>query len=254
MFHAPRWSPDGRWIVLSSNIGGDEEIWVTSADGAIKRQLTDNDVNDSGADWTGDGRAITFVRETSAGPERLMMDPDGANVRPATRTATHAGRFVVEERKTASGQAVYAREARTGAEHRLSTTGWAEQPAASPDGQRIIFEQRESAHVDIMSSDVALWDARSRTVTVLGRGTDPSWFPDGRRILFKAPGPDKRTLWITIQDLDRGTRVPLAPGVHPHLSPDGRNIVFMNLGEPRSDVYLMAADDGANRRCLTCGW
>jgi hypothetical protein len=34
MFHYPRWSPDGNWIVLTSNIDGDdEEVWLISADG-----------------------------------------------------------------------------------------------------------------------------------------------------------------------------------------------------------------------------
>jgi Tol biopolymer transport system component len=47
MFHAPRWSPDGKWLVLSSNVDGpDEEIWLVSADGKTRRKLTDNGVAD----------------------------------------------------------------------------------------------------------------------------------------------------------------------------------------------------------------
>ena len=43
MFHYPRWSPDGRWLVMTSNIdgGSDEEVWVVSADGVSKASSDD---------------------------------------------------------------------------------------------------------------------------------------------------------------------------------------------------------------------
>ena len=83
MFHYPRWSPDGRWLVMTSNIdgGGDEEVWVVSADGVSRRQLTTNDVADTAADWLPDGRSIVFERKSATGVETLAMDADGANVR-----------------------------------------------------------------------------------------------------------------------------------------------------------------------------
>ena len=89
MFHYPRWSPDGRWLVMTSNIdgGGDEEVWVVSADGVSKRRLTTNDVADTAADWLPDGRSIVFERQTATGVETLAMDMDGKNVRAYTPDA-----------------------------------------------------------------------------------------------------------------------------------------------------------------------
>ena len=41
MFHYPRWSPDGRWLVVTSNVDGgqDEEVWIVSTDGRTRRCL-----------------------------------------------------------------------------------------------------------------------------------------------------------------------------------------------------------------------
>ena len=83
MFHYPRWSPDGRWLVLTTNVdgGADEEVWIVSKDGATRRRLTSNDAGDTAADWAPDGRSIIFERQTPAGVKSLVMDLDGANVR-----------------------------------------------------------------------------------------------------------------------------------------------------------------------------
>ena len=110
MFHYPRWSPDGQWLVMTSNIdgGGDEEVWVVSADGVSRRRLTTNDVADTAADWLPDGRSIVFERQTAAGVETLAMDADGANVRAYVPDAArlkqlrlaNGGKTVAERRST----------------------------------------------------------------------------------------------------------------------------------------------------------
>lgn len=81
-------------------------------------------------------------------------------------------------------------------------------------------------------------------------GTDPSWSPDGRSVLFKAWDAADRQLWITVASLD-GTARRLAAGVHPHWSPDGRRIAFLRDEAGRTDIWIMD-EDGGNQRCLTC--
>ena len=259
MFHYPRWSPDGRWLVMTSNIDGgdDEEVWVVSADGVSKRRLTANDVADTAADWLPDGRSIVFERRAGGGVEALAMDIDGKNVRAYVPDAARLkqlrlanGGRTVAERSSQDGQAIYVKDA--SGERRIGQKRWSEQPSLSPDGRYVLLEQREDPH-EILASDIALWDSKTDTVKVLARGTDPSWSPDGRMVLFKGPAEATGELQITILDITSGALRTLAAGVHPQFSPDGREIVYMTDDAHRADVYVIRAD-GSAKRCVTCAW
>ena len=259
MFHYPRWSPDGQRLVLTTNIegGDDEEVWVMSRDGSSRRRLTENDVADTGADWLPDGHSIVFQRHGKDGVETLAMGADGSNVRPYAPDALRllqlrrSDRGVsVEERATGDGQAVYFKDA--SGERRVGRLRWSEQPALSSDTTRVIFEQRQDPN-DILSSEIAVWDSRTNTVKVMARGTDPSWSPDDRTLLFKAPLDTGDGLQIVTMDALSGAKRTLAPGVHPQFSPDGRDIVYMTNDPDRTEVYVVRAD-GSERRCLTCSW
>jgi Tol biopolymer transport system component len=259
MFHYPRWSPDGRWLVMTSNVDGgdDEDVWVVSADGVSKRRLTTNDVADTAADWLPDGRSIVFERHTATGVETLAMSADGTNVRAYVPDAARLkqlrlanGGKTVAERRSQDGQAVYVKDA--SGERRIGQKRWSEQPSLSPDGRYAILEQRQDPH-EILSSEIALWDSTTDSVKVLARGTDPSWSPDGRTILFKAPAEATGELQIAILDITSGALRTLAAGVHPQFSPDGREIVYMTDDAHRTDVYVTRAD-GSAKRCVTCAW
>jgi Tol biopolymer transport system component len=253
MFHYPRWSPDGKWLVMTANVDGDdEEVWIVSSDGKERRKLTDNAVADTNADWHPDGTRIVFERHGADGVKRLMMNIDGTQVRDADVQRSHAvAGLVVEERRTADRQAIVVIE-KDGKVRRISEVGWAEQPSVSPDGRFIVFEQRESPH-EILSSDIAIWDVRRGSLRILARGTDPSWTPDSRSVVFKTPRPPNNSLFIAIADVESGKVRLLAPGVHPHLSPDGRWIAFMADRQDRADVHVIGTD-ATRERCLTCSW
>jgi Tol biopolymer transport system component len=258
MFHYPRWSPDGRWLVLTTNVdgGADEEVWIVSKDGATRRRLTSNDAGDTAADWAPDGRSIIFERQTPAGVKSLVMDLDGANVRDYVPDSQRlkqlrlmAGDLVVEERATSDGQAVYVRD--SNGNRRIGNARWSEQPAISPDGRYVVFEEREDPH-DILASNIVLWDSKTNVSKIVSRGTDPSWSPDGNMLMFKVPGAKDELQIVTFDVSTRGTRV-VSAGVHPQFSPDGTEVVFMTNDPNRTDVYIVRVD-GSAKRCLTCGW
>jgi len=62
----PKWSPDGKWIVHASNEGLDSkkrknfDIWLMTADGSQKTQLTTNGSRDDGPCWDYTGKFIYF--------------------------------------------------------------------------------------------------------------------------------------------------------------------------------------------------
>jgi TolB protein len=67
---APAWSPDGRQIAFESDLDGDREIYVTTADGSNVRQITHNTRSDEGPAWSPDGKQFAF----SSGAGDLVLD------------------------------------------------------------------------------------------------------------------------------------------------------------------------------------
>jgi TolB protein len=79
------WSPDGRWIVYSTNYGGlsQPNIFVVSAEGGEPIRVTYNEASEDGApSWSPDGRWIAFEshvdpRETSPSALWRIAAPAG---------------------------------------------------------------------------------------------------------------------------------------------------------------------------------
>ena len=79
----PSWSPDGRFLVYSSDRSGNLDIWVQAVDG-IATRVTSSQAPESYPAWSPDGRLIAFTREgtgagifvvrAAGGPEKQIAD------------------------------------------------------------------------------------------------------------------------------------------------------------------------------------
>src|SRR5688572_7467889 len=143
MYHAPRWSPDGQWILASANRDGDTEIYLVRADGGELRQLTRNNVADDGAQWSNDGRRIVFQSERSGMPARYSMNPDGSDPRPEPADSVVArspdgATLIFESVRDGRARLFAMRADRTGVRE-IVTARYSEQPGFSPDEKMIVF-------------------------------------------------------------------------------------------------------------------
>src|SRR5262249_17807900 len=57
----PRWSPDSKRILFTSNRSGDNQLWVIDVSGGEARQLTTISTEADNAVWSSDGKLIAFV-------------------------------------------------------------------------------------------------------------------------------------------------------------------------------------------------
>lgn len=78
---SPDWSPDGAWIVYTSERKDGTELFLVDTTGSEVRRLTDRPGNDGGADWSPDGRYLAFTSDREQGHGIYIMDADGSNVR-----------------------------------------------------------------------------------------------------------------------------------------------------------------------------
>ncbi len=95
----------------------------------------------------------------------------------------------------------------------------------SPDGLKIAFESTRdgTGGIFVMNAD------GSSPVLIASPGSDPSWSPDGSRILYRGP----EGLVIVGADGSNPAPVPLAnPGIQAVWSPDGSRIALVLRGGP----------------------
>lgn len=65
---SPRFSPDGRRVAFSSNVGATRQILVADADGRNAVQVTDDVHMNFSPAWSPDGRSLAFVSYRGQGP------------------------------------------------------------------------------------------------------------------------------------------------------------------------------------------
>jgi Tol biopolymer transport system component len=123
--------------------------------------------------------------------------------------------------------------------------------AWSPDSRSLAGVLVTAYHYGGVSSQLWVSQGRARTLYVGGLIGQPSWSPDGSRIVFS----DLATRKAYVVDLDGGNaRALLDSADQPVWSPDGQRLAYVVLDEGRQNVGLaLARADGSGQRLLTKG-
>ena len=290
--YRPSWSPDGRMLAFSSDRGKpprmaagrwehvhEASVYVMQIDGGGVRRLTGDGHLTGSPKWSADGRRILFYEVAVADtfrarwlPEQAEVDSRIASVDVATgqRTVHAAGRGLkLSPQFLGPDRVGYLAKSGPSAVLAFShgspgATGDIGNPAWSPDGSRVVYQQGPIATI-----------ARPRAPGEKLQGVDaafdlryasgfPAVSPDGRRlVLSERTGrgrPDDRTslaVWSTDgtepQRIFRGVGAVMSP----QWSPDGEWIVFgmgnYFLARTRPARVMLARADGSDARAITEG-
>lgn len=187
--HLPRYSPDGATIVFVSDRSGIPNLWLMTADGTDRRQLTkEKDQFPTNPTWTPDGDYVVAKRH--------LVD---------TRSLG-GGEIWAWHREGGKGVLLIEKE---------SFTSDKNEPAVSPDGRWIYFshappfDYNRNVHAGIF--EISRYDrqtGKTQQVTgAAGGAVRPIPSPDGKRLAFIRRIGTKTVLFV--RDLENGTEQPI---------------------------------------------
>ena len=191
----PAISPSGKLVAFASRRGGSWDIWVINMAGGRPMQITSGPADDAHPSWSPDGKKLVYCSLPAGGGQWELWITD------ATTDGTK--RFL----------------------------GYGLFPEWSPTGDQLLFQRaRERGSRWFSVWVVTLVNGEPSYPTELAAGANeamiqPSWSPDGRRIVFSSAS----------------TVVPILGGI----DSSGNN--------PVMDIWQMSAD-GRDRIRLTAGF
>ena len=189
---SPRFSPDGRAVVLSASRGGDANIYIVDLASRRERQLTSGGGLDVSPCFSPDGSQIVFNSDRGGDQQLYVMDAGGGNVRRisfgrgryATPVWSPRGDLIAFTRFGGGGGFAIGVMRPDGSGERILSEGWQmEGPTFAPNGRVLMF-YRESRASDsrgsgysarIVSIDIAGFN--ERPIPTPTDATDPAWSP-----------------------------------------------------------------------------
>jgi len=193
---------------------------------------------------------ICIINADGSGFRRLTTDNTRQHYYPSL---SPDGKSVVyAEFRQANVYEIYEMDIASGVVTQLTNNlGILNGPEISPDGQSIIFKQSSGFN---NKNKIWIMDRDGQNVSNIPRadGWDPTWSPDGKRILFASDmdGPVQLyTLRLDGSQLHRISNLPSIRG-RSDWSADGKYIVTYSGDSWKREVYIMDAD-GSNAHVLS---
>lgn len=263
------WSPDGKEVVLTTDLSGRQNLWKVSSSGGWPLQLTQSDDRQFGAAWSPDGKWIVYQQDSGgnelwdlfAAPseggepvnltntpeireENPLWSPDGKTIafgyKPKDSPAYDIALLDWETKKV---RKLTNEETKN---HSWGAVAW------TSDGKTIFANRSEisgESESDVYSIDVASGKLENLT-------------PHQGKILFSASSlaPDNRSLLITSNQKNGANNVALLDSASKkvtwvtdtkwdansvNFSPEGKSFTYLINQDGRTDMYLA---DTANLR------
>jgi Tol biopolymer transport system component len=188
----PVFSPDGEWVMFSSNRSGNLEVWKASITTGAIRRLTDDPAQDWDPAFTPDGKGMLWSSSRTGHFEIWIGDADGTGARQLTNdgvdaenpTMTPDGKWVVYNSSSPAHSGIWKIRADGGGAVNIVPGAWST-PEVSPDGAWVAFRTQGLPRIVHLArvSDGRL-EAMTIPMGMQNTGGRPRWIPDGRALLF----------------------------------------------------------------------
>jgi serine/threonine protein kinase/Tol biopolymer transport system component len=201
------WLPDGR-IVLSTNEGGEQDIWVMDTNGTNRKQLTANGAQNVSPVTSPDGKYVVFASLRDGVKSIWRIDSDGNNPVRLTNGGTDSfpsftpdGKEVVYTSLSGAYPTLWKVSLAGGAPQKITDhPGIAGR--VSPDGKQLMFMFSESPDPFAPPNRLAIIpfgsDGQLQEFPIATSGTTPTvaqWARDGKAIIFSENRVNVSNLW-----------------------------------------------------------
>ncbi len=242
---SPAFSPDGRWVLFSSERSGKRNLYRIAVDGGEAEMITDWKGSLGGFRISPDGRQVAFTgaeedkEEEKRKKEKNDFKVIGASPKNQTLwTMSLEGDLPGKPKKLVS------------ADSHVGAFDW------SPDSRSIAYEHRptpeadDSRKADIAEIEAAGGASRELAAT-LAAETQPRYSPDGRYLAFLR-GEERRIegqrIVLLARSENRLRELPPTANESPAVidwSPDSRALFYVEPGGVRSAIHQMPIDGPA---------
>ncbi len=188
MTFAPRFSPDGKKIIMSFAKDGNSDIYTMDLDSRVVDRITNHPSIDTSPSYSPDGKFISFNSDRSGYQQIYVMESSGKNVKRISFgkglygtpvwsprgdliafTKLHKGKFYIGVMRTDG----------TG-ERLLTENFYQEAPSWSPNGRVLIFYRETKTDNEGKGFSAKLWSIdltgyNEREVKTPTDASDPSW-------------------------------------------------------------------------------
>jgi eukaryotic-like serine/threonine-protein kinase len=216
----PAYSPDGEWVIFSSNQSGNLDLWEVSTKTGSSHRITDDPAEDWDPSFTADGKQIVWSSNRSGHFEVWIAGADGSGARQLTQdgvdaenpTVTPDGNWIVYSSGNPAKNGVW-KVRKDGSQATRLVAGPTLVPDVSPDGQYCLYVPNVSGK-PYQVKVLRLADASAVPFEILGDVFPRSrWMPDGKAIAFIGQD-EKGVRGVFVQDFAAGqdtakTRRPL---------------------------------------------
>jgi dipeptidyl aminopeptidase/acylaminoacyl peptidase len=270
----PQISPDGGWVAYtvstidSAKDKSDNDIWMTSWDGATTIRVTSSPESESTPRWSPDGRYLAFLsgRQEGKGAQIWLLDRRGGEAQRVSQLRGGVSEFAWSPD---SKRMILVVDEETDSIARKDT---AEHKTPKPIViNRYNFKRDVAGYLGTKRSHLSLFDVETKKTETLTFGLDddgsPSWSPDGRMIAFvRGPvaEPDRSRDDDVLVIEARAGATPkrltdfIGPdGGRPAWSPDGKWLAFFRGDDPKYQAYnlsklaIVASDGSSPARVVT---
>ncbi|MGD3372765.1 winged helix-turn-helix domain-containing protein [Xanthomonas citri pv. citri] len=242
--YAPRYSPDGNWIVFLRNpqLG---DLWRIPAEGGVAERLTHDNADIRGWSWLPDGSGLIFGRRVDSEARLYRLDLrdhslHDVGVDDAQAPDVAHGHLVFVQRKPQFGVYQVIGDTMNGGYIRrrlFPSSGRDDQPMIAPDGRQLIFASNRSGAYGLWWGDVS----KPGSVRLI-EGLRPDsrqaadWSADSQRVLVSgSDAAGHAALFEVTPGSGQVVRLPV---------PQPRPLQAIHLPDPHRLLVLAAADDG----------
>ncbi|MBC6439696.1 MAG: Tol-Pal system protein TolB [Rhodospirillales bacterium] len=187
MYFAPRFSPDGREVILSQAVNGNTDIYIMDLATLHTRRLTSDPAIDTSPSFSPDGNFVTFTSDRGGKTQIYVMRSDGSGVQ---RITFGNGRYSTPVWSPRGDLIAFTKQHNSrfyigvmnidGSGERLISEGYlVDSPTWAPNGRVLMFlkESLVGAQTIEQLFTIDLTGFNERVVLTPEEGSDPAWSP-----------------------------------------------------------------------------